>query len=134
MQEDRIYRIICDDLNVRAFTVTSLGAVTDIIRIHETTPNATVALGRSVNACALLGATLKPESHQSVVLKFFGDGPIREVHVQADSRGNVRGYVANPAIDLTGEMDSLSFWIISGKLFLSDLFPENDCIKRGTPC
>jgi molecular chaperone Hsp33 len=53
----------------------------------------------------LLSATLKKSSNQSLVLKFSGSGPIGEIHVQADSRGNIRGYVANPMIDQDGPMD-----------------------------
>jgi len=119
MPEDRISRIICNDLNVRAFTVTSHQTVAEIIRIHQTTPNATYALGRSVTAGALLGATLKPESRQSIVLKFFGDGPIREVHVQADAAGNVRGYVANPEPDLAEDLGGINFSRAIGAGFIS---------------
>ncbi len=106
---DKISRIYCEKLKLRAYTVESRTTVRDIVKIHETTPNATVALGRVINAAALLGATLKPESDQSLLLKFSGEGPIREIHAQTDAHGNIRAYVANPKIDESGYFDSINF-------------------------
>ncbi|MBP9042808.1 MAG: Hsp33 family molecular chaperone HslO [Spirochaetes bacterium] len=106
---DMTSRIYCEKLKLRAYTVITLDTAREITSIHQTTPNATVALGRSITAAALLAATLKPETNQSVLIKFSGDGPIKEVHVQADAFGNVRGYVANPSVDITHPMDRISF-------------------------
>jgi molecular chaperone Hsp33 len=109
MPGDRLTRIICETLNLSAYTVTTLDVVREITSLHDTTPNATVALGRTINAAALMASTLKPESDQSLLLKIQGSGPIREIHVQADARGNIRGYTFNPRPDLSGEIGSISF-------------------------
>jgi molecular chaperone Hsp33 len=106
---DIISRIYCKDLSLRAYTVTSKSTTQKIVTAHNTTPNATMALGRSINAAALLGATLKPLSNQNILLKFSGSGPIKEIHVQADAKGNIRGYVANPHVDITEKFDTISF-------------------------
>jgi molecular chaperone Hsp33 len=109
MPGDRLTRIICETLNLSAYTVTTLDVVREITSLHDTTPNATVALGRTVTAAALLAATLKPGSDQNLLLKIQGSGPIREIHVQADARGNIRGYAFNPRPDETGEIGTISF-------------------------
>lgn len=106
---DMISRIYCADLKLRAYTVTSLGTAREVTSVHRTTPNATMALGRTINAAALLSATLKPETNQSILLKFSGEGPLKEVHVQVDAFGNLRGYVANPSIDITDPIGRISF-------------------------
>ncbi len=106
---DKISRIHCKKLNLRAYTVESLSTAREIVKIHETTPNATVAMGNAINAAALLAATLKPKSRQSLLLKFSGEGPLREVHAQADANGNIRAYTANPAIDECGDFNSINF-------------------------
>lgn len=106
---DTISRIYCESLKLRAYTVTSLDITREITTLHNTTPNSTVALGRTINAAALLSATLKPETNQSILMKFSGSGPIGEVHVQADAFGNLRGYIANPMVDITDELDKISF-------------------------
>ncbi|HOP29167.1 MAG TPA: Hsp33 family molecular chaperone HslO [Spirochaetota bacterium] len=106
---DMISRIYCAELKLRAYTVTSLETAREVTSIHKTTPNATVALGRTISAAALLSATLKPETSQSILLKFSGEGPLKEVHVQADAFGNLRGYIANPSIDVTDPIGRISF-------------------------
>ena len=102
---DTISRIYCESLKLRAYTVTSLDITREITTLHNTTPNATVALGRTINAAALLSATLKPQTNQSILMKFSGSGPIGEVHVQVDAFGNLRGYTANPMVDITDELE-----------------------------
>ncbi|HQO39626.1 MAG TPA: Hsp33 family molecular chaperone HslO, partial [Spirochaetota bacterium] len=104
-----VSRIYCESLKLRAYTVVTKETAAEITSLHKTTPNATLALGRSINAAALIAATLKPESNQSILMKFSGEGPVREVHVQCDAFGNVRGYIANPAPDITDDIGTLSF-------------------------
>ena len=106
---DNISRIYCESLKLRAYTVTSLNITQEITKLHNTTPNATVALGRTINAAALLSATLKPQTNQSILIKFSGSGPIGEVHVQTDAFGNLRGYTANPMVDITDPLEKISF-------------------------
>jgi molecular chaperone Hsp33 len=119
MTEDRLTRLICEPLNLRAYTVTSLHVAREITSLHNTTPNATVALGRTITAAALLSAMLKPDSEQSLLVKIEGSGPIREIHAQADARGNIRGYAANPQPDLAEDIGSLSFSKTIGAGFLT---------------
>jgi molecular chaperone Hsp33 len=106
---DSISRLYCESLKLRAYTVTSLNITREITSLHNTTPNSTVALGRTINAAALLSATLKPQTTQSILVKFSGSGPIGEVHVQVDAFGNLRGYTANPMVDITDEFEKISF-------------------------
>ncbi|HPS59321.1 MAG TPA: Hsp33 family molecular chaperone HslO [Spirochaetota bacterium] len=116
---DMVSRIYCESLKLRAYTVVTKQTAAEITSIHKTTPNATLALGRTVNAAALIAATLKPESNQSILMKFSGEGPVREVHVQCDAFGNVRGYIANPAPDITKNIGSLNFSKAIGAGFLT---------------
>ncbi len=106
---DTLTRYLCEGLGLRAYTATTLETVRIITSLHGTTPNATVAMGRTITATALLSATLKPLSDQSLVLRIEGSGPIRELHAQADARGNIRAYAGNPRPDETGELDTISF-------------------------
>lgn len=106
---DMVSRIYCESLKIRAYTVVTKETAAEITSLHKTTPNATLALGRTINAAALIAATLKPESNQSILMKFSGEGPVSEVHVQCDAFGNIRGYIANPAPDITDNIGTLSF-------------------------
>jgi molecular chaperone Hsp33 len=106
---DTLTRHLCESLALRAYTATTLETVRRITSLHGATPNATAAMGRTITATALLSATLKPRSDQSLLLRIEGSGPIREIHVQADARGNIRAYAGNPRPDETGELDAISF-------------------------
>ncbi len=119
MRQDMLNRVICETLKLRAYTATTLSAVSEITSIHGTSPNGTVALGRTITAAALLSATLKPDSNQSLLLKIEGSGPIREIHAQADARGNIRGYAANPSPDLDEDIGVISFSRTIGAGFLT---------------
>ena len=81
-----------------------IGAITtDIVDFgttaHECTPVASAALGRMLTAGVLIGSTLKSEK-EKVTLKMDGGGEAKGVTVVADSKGNVKGYIGNPYIDL----------------------------------
>ncbi|MCL2026066.1 MAG: Hsp33 family molecular chaperone HslO [Leptospirales bacterium] len=110
---DAISRLICDELKLRVYTVTSVGVVKKLCKIHNTSPTASRALGGTINAALLAGASLKPGSAQSVSVKFSGNGPLQSVQAQVDAKGNVRGYVSNP------DIDELTFSKAIGAGFLS---------------
>ena len=95
MQEDSLSRILCNDLNIRAYTVQSITTVREITAVHETDPVSSLILGRAVNATALLSSSLKPGSHQNLSVKFTGTGIIKEINVQADAKGNIRAYISH---------------------------------------
>jgi len=69
----------------------------EICVLQETSPTATIALGRGLAGGALMGALLKPG--QRVALKFEGNGPLRKLIIEADADGAVRGCAGNPAAE-----------------------------------
>ncbi len=66
---------------------------------HKTMPVASAALGRLLTAGLLMADSLKEED-ASLTLQMRGDGPLGTLVVVADAKGGVKGYVANPGIDL----------------------------------
>lgn len=116
---DQLIRLICESLKLRIYAAATLECVRSITSLHRTTPNATVALGRSITATALMSATLKMNSEQSVTLKIEGSGPLKLIHVQADAKGNIRGYVGNPLIDQGHNIGGINFSRAIGAGFLT---------------
>lgn len=97
MSNDKIIRCITSDGAV----VISAALTTDIVhtaaRLHRTSPVATAALGRLLTGCSIMGAQLK-QKDASITLRINGDdSELGAVIAVSDSRGNVRGYVQNPA-------------------------------------
>lgn len=80
-----------------------LTITTDMVQkaqdIHHTTPLATAGLGRVLTAAGLMGIMLK-NSQDRLTLQFKGDGPAKQILASADGNGFVKGYIANPDVDL----------------------------------
>jgi len=76
--------------------------------IHGATSLAAAALGRSLTAAGLMGLMLKGDGDKLTV-QFKGDGPAQEVLVCANSKGEVKGYIADPTVEFplrsSGKLD-----------------------------
>jgi molecular chaperone Hsp33 len=95
---DYLVRTISEDGTVRALAAVTTSTVERARRRHGTAPTATAALGRTLTAAGLLGATLR--DGQTVMVRVLGDGPLGGVLASSDAAGAVRGYVANPEVHL----------------------------------
>ena len=96
---DQIIRVLAKNAPVKASVITARDMVERARQIHRTLPVATAALGRTLMAASMMGNQLKEEDG-SVTLRIKGDGPLGGITAVADSAGNARGYVVNPAVDL----------------------------------
>ena len=94
---DYIVRAMAADNQIRAFAITSRELVERARQIHNTSPVATAALGRTLSAGAMMGATMKGEQ-DLLTIQIRGDGPLGGIVVTADSKANVKGYVHEPAV------------------------------------
>ncbi len=94
----RIQKFYSQDLALRAAAVDSTALVSEVAELQQTSPIATIALGRVLTAAALLGSQLKEKAR--IGLKFEGDGPIGFVFAESSYESQVRGYCSNPNVDL----------------------------------
>ena len=94
---DYIVRAMAADSQIRAFAITSRELVEQARQIHNTSPVATAALGRTLSAGAMMGASMKGEK-DLLTIQIRGDGPLGGIVVTADSGANVKGYVNEPAV------------------------------------
>ncbi len=96
---DYIIRATAAGETVRAFAIRSTELTAEAREIHHTFPVVTAALGRLLSAGAMMGSMMKGENDK-LTLQVKGDGPIAQMTVTTDSHGNVKGYAANPAVDI----------------------------------
>jgi len=96
---DYIVRATAAGETVRAFAIRSTDLTAEAREIHHTYPVVTAALGRLLSAGAMMGSMMKGENDK-LTLQMKGDGPIVQMTVTADSHGNVKGFAANPAVDI----------------------------------
>ena len=96
---DRLLRGISADGSVKITAVTTKDLTERARRIHSTLPVVTAALGRTMAAVSMMGNALKKEG-SSITARINGGGPVGTILVTSDEKGNVRGYVQNPQVDL----------------------------------
>ena len=96
---DRLLRGISADGKVKITAVTTRDLTERARIIHSTLPVVTAALGRTMAAVSMMGNALKKEG-SSITARINGGGPAGTILVTSDEKGNVRGYVQNPQVDL----------------------------------
>lgn len=97
--KDYIIRATAAGGTVRAFAAITTELTDEGRKLHELSPVATAALGRTLTAAAMMSVMLKGEGDK-LTIQIKGDGPLGGIVVAADSHANVRGYVHNPVVDL----------------------------------
>ncbi len=92
----------------RIYLTISTDMVETARQIHLTTPLATAGLGRVLTAAGLMGIMLKGK-RDKLTLQFKGDGPAQQILATAKADGTVKGYIANPDVELplkpSGKLD-----------------------------
>ena len=95
----KLIRCISDDGTLTIMAADTTDAVNRAQEIHKTSAVNSAALGRLLTAACLMGSALKG-ADDSVTLRINGNGPAGTILAVSDSRGNVRGYVTNPVVEL----------------------------------
>ena len=96
---NKAIRCLTRDATVMAMVIDSTDSVARAEQIHETSAVVTAALGRLLTAASMMGIMLKGEE-DTLTLKLSGGGPAGTVMAVSDSKGNVRGYAANPVVEI----------------------------------
>ena len=99
-----IYRAVGGDDFIKISVIEGRDIVERAREIHNLTPTASAALGRTLCAAAIMGNLMKEED-ASVTVRINGGGPIGSVVAVSDHFGNVRGYVDDPSCDLPVRAD-----------------------------
>lgn len=94
-----LVRMISNDGTLTVIAVDSTDIINRMEKIHVTSAVTSAALGRLLTAASMMGAVLKGRDH-SLTLRLNGNGPAGSLIAVSDSEGNVRGYVANPVVEI----------------------------------
>lgn len=95
---DYLVKALAFNGEIRAMAVRTTDTIREAQERHDTWRAATAALGRTMTGSLLLGAMHKND--EKLTIKIQGDGPVGAIVVDADSKGNVKGYVQNPEVNL----------------------------------
>ena len=95
----KLIRAISENGGAVVSIVDSTAIVAEMERLHHPSAVVSAALGRLVTGAVLMAANLK-SGDDSLTLRVKGDGPAGLLLAVADGRGNVKGYVENPIVEL----------------------------------
>ena len=93
---DKLVKAITKGVRVYAAVTTDL--VNEAVRRHDCYPVAAAALGRTMTGALLMAANLK--NKEAITINIRGNGPLANITADAVPEGFVRGYVANPHVEL----------------------------------
>ncbi|MCI5892233.1 MAG: Hsp33 family molecular chaperone HslO [Clostridiales bacterium] len=96
---DKLAKAITKDGYLRIYAVDATETVNAAQRYHSLSPVCSAALGRLLAAGLMMGGMLKGDD-PTLTLQIKGDGPIGMLVAVSDSKGNVKGYCANPQADV----------------------------------
>ncbi|MBR5859468.1 MAG: Hsp33 family molecular chaperone HslO, partial [Clostridia bacterium] len=95
----RIIRAMTRDGSARAILMDGRDIVERARQIHNTTPVATAALGRTLTVCTFMSSNLKNQNDKLSVT-VAGDGAGGKITVCGNGELAMRGYIDNPQVEL----------------------------------
>ena len=105
---DKIIKTISESGAFRAYVLDSTETVRTAQEKHHTQASSTVALGRTLIASQILAANEKGDT--KITVKVLGTSSLGAIITVADTKGNVKGYVQNPGVDIKRVQLVKSWW------------------------
>ena len=115
--KDRLYNFLLADGAVRGAVLHGTHMVNEMRANHELGILETLVLGRAYLGVALMSANIK--GIESVSLKIECSGPIKGLTVEANTFGEVRGFLKNVPIPISKPMENFDLSPFFGAGFLS---------------
>lgn len=84
--------------NARLICVDSKEVVQKAQEIHNCSPTAIAGFGRLLSIGLMMGVDLKNDN-DNISLKITSEGPVKQILVTANKKGEIKGYMQNPYAD-----------------------------------
>lgn len=97
--EDYLLKAVDNTQQVRIMLARTTRLVEEARCRHNTSLTASAALGRVLTAAVMMGSDMKGEKDITTI-RINGNGPCGPIIATADSAGNVRGLISEPAADV----------------------------------
>jgi molecular chaperone Hsp33 len=94
---DNLIKALALNEQVRVYLVKSSEVINEAIKRHDLWPSAASVLGKTMTIGLMMGAMLKND--EALTIKINGNGPIGNIIVDTNAKGEIRGYVDNPHIN-----------------------------------
>lgn len=95
---DKLIKALAYNDEIRIYVVDATDMVAEAQRRHDSWNTATAALGRAMIATTLLATGEKGDA--KVTVRIDGNGPVGYIVVDANAKGETKGYIHNPQVSL----------------------------------
>ena len=96
---DKIKRFLAYEGKISIICAETTKLVEEARNLHYLTPVVTAAFGRLLTISTIMGVEMKNETDKLTV-QFKGNGPIGTMLVTVNNKPEIKGYVANPIVDI----------------------------------
>lgn len=96
---DKLIKAVSTNGKFRVYVIDATQTVGEAQQRHDTWNNSTAALGRTIIGSILI-ATSSLKEDEVMTTRIVGDGPAGAIVVDADAKGNTKGYIQNPHVSL----------------------------------
>lgn len=92
---DKIIKAMAKNETIRIIACETSNLVNHIKEIHKLNECTTLAFGRLLTIASMISSTNKVSS-DTIIIKFQGDGPIKNMSAITRGDGTLKGYISNP--------------------------------------
>lgn len=96
---DYLVRAVTEDGAFRMLAVNGSEIVQTAQQDHATLPASSAALGRTLIGTLLLSSALLKDE-EKLTVRILGDGPVGGIIADGNAKGEVKGYIQNPQVNL----------------------------------
>ena len=107
----------------RAYIISNKGTVNEAINRHNLWPGATSVLGKTLTIAQIMGSMLKGKEALTIKIN-GGNGQVGNIIVDANSRGEVRGYVDNPSVSIVNNSGGMNDYYAIGTEGMIDVIKD----------
>lgn len=97
--QDKIIKFLAYNKKVSIVCAKTTSLVEETRKIHDLSPVATAAFGRLITISAIMASNMK-NKEDKLTIQIKGNGPIQTMLVTANNIPELKGYVANPYVDI----------------------------------
>lgn len=97
--QDKIIKFLAYEGKISVICADTTELVENARKLHDLSPVATAAFGRLLTITAIMGNEMKGEKNK-LTIQMKGNGPLGTMLTASDNYPKVKGYVANPVVDL----------------------------------
>ena len=107
----------------RVYIVSNTETVNEAIRRHNLWPGATSVLGKTLTIGQIMGCMLKGKEALTIKIN-GGNGQLGNIIVDANSKGEVRGYVDNPSVSIVNNAGGMNDYYAIGTEGMIDVIKD----------